>query len=145
MFWKIQVLVLFLFPPNGFQMISVSTAGKDPNCCKIIATMSNGTIKTLCDNKDNVSMSESLSEIMSKKLESESGALESSPSLRLVPNTYKVQQQQPSLHQTAQISDCKCSLLYPDQENFLEVDVLNFFQLEIMVKRLLQKLSMALI
>ena len=119
MFWKIPVLVLFLLPPNGFQMISVATAGKDPNCCKIIATMSNGTIKTLCDNKDNVSISESLSEIMSKKLES--GAIESSPSLRLVPNTYKVQQQQPSLHQTAPSSDCNCSILYPEQEKLFRI------------------------
>ena len=115
MLWKIQVLVQFLFPPNGFQMISVNAAGKDPNSCKIIATMSNGTIKTLCDNKDNVSISESLSEIMSKKLESESRALESSPSLRLVPNTYKVQQK-PPLHKTTQSSDCNCSLLYQNQE-----------------------------
>jgi len=94
---------------------SVNAAGKDPNSCKIIATMSNGTIKTLCDNKDNVSVSESLSEMMSKKLESESGALESSPSTRLVPNTYKVQQK-PSLHQTTQSSDCNCSLIYQNQE-----------------------------
>ena len=98
---------------------------KDPGSCKIIATMSNGTIKTLCDTKENGSINESLSEIIGKKLENDPTTY-SSPTMRLVPNVYHyqngIQLVQDSLQEN---QDCKCNgFSYLDQ-------VSNVFQQQI--------------
>merc|ERR1719429_39622 len=79
----------------------------DSNNCKIIATMSNGTIKTLCDTKENISKCESLSEKISKKLESPNPSIHNSPSMRLAlpPDSVKLR-------------DCDCNyMIYQNVEN----------------------------
>ena len=72
--------------------------------------------------KENVSISESLSEIIGKKLDDESGTANSSPNIQRVPNVYQFQgrQQLPSgNHQNFQHlqNDCNCSgIPISDQE-----------------------------
>ena len=89
----------------------------DSNNCKIIATMSNGTIKTLCDTKENISKCESLSEKISKKLESPNPSIHNSPSMRLAlpPDSVKLR-------------DCDCNyMIYQNVEERLLLKYFHFF------------------
>jgi len=82
---------------------------KDQSSCKIIATMSNGTIKTLCDTKENISKSESVSDSSDKKL-SDPGTTTLFP--RIVPNTFHSHQ---DIKQNPNFDDCNC-LVFNDQK-----------------------------
>ena len=95
MLWKIQVLRKSYFGrrpewiwPDSYQLadwinlliisarchhlisaVAGLGGGGDPGSCKIVATLSNGTIKTLCDTKETLSMTEDLTQLMDRRLD----------------------------------------------------------------------------
>ena len=117
--------------------------GGEPGSCKIVATLSNGTIKTLCDTKETLSMTEDLTQLMDRRLDPSNdishlmdrrldpskdltqltnGRLgpskdpsQMSPSLRLVQTCQPPPLQSQNLHHSLH-TDCNCSYpLYSDQ------------------------------
>lgn len=72
--------------------------------------MSNGTIKTLCDTKEIISTSESVSEASDKQKEKDLGTKTLFP--RIVPNTFRSHQ---DIKQNQSFDDCNC-LIFTDQE-----------------------------
>ena len=110
---KLKVLALSLLHFLTVRSVfAESTFDKDTSSCKIIATMSNGTIKTLCDTKENNTTCESLNEMMNKKLESLNGSpsIQNSPNLRLGLKYF--QESHSTIQQTPMLlRDCDCAYL----------------------------------
>ena len=109
---SIQVKINHGFLTCWIFSLGLNGLTKDQSSCKIIATMSNGTIKTLCDTKENISKSESVSESSDKKL-SDLGTTTLFP--RIVPNTFHSHQ---DIKQNQNFDDCNC-LVFNDQGRLL--------------------------
>ena len=103
--------------------------GGEPGSCKIVATLSNGTIKTLCDTKETLSMTEDLTQLMDRRLDPSNDIShlmdrrldpskdpsQMSPSLRLVQTCQPPPPQSQGLHHSLH-TDCNCSYpLFSDQ------------------------------
>ena len=91
--------------------------------------MSNGTIKTLCDTKENISKSESVSESSDKKL-SDLGTTTLFP--RIVPNTFNSHQ---DIKQNQNFDDCNC-LVFNDQGRLLKMWLANTYLFNIQKARM---------